>query len=189
MVSGSHRIRITRVAAIAGLLIVLAWPAHAWWHWAQVSYHHKQYMRYWAGSLSNGFSFAQLPIVERFVDDPAADGMTEQWEEELGRRHINALIRLGALDFQFNEMKHLRTGTREGLHFLRFAMGHTPEGVIWLGNCPKESEPAEPVRFRVWMEPSKAAEWRSLIAKYDVPNYWEIRDQSVRLRDPESEEI
>lgn len=76
-------------------------------------------------------------------------------------------------------MPHLRSGTREAGHFVRTVMlGNHPPCIDWGSPC---NGPSKSLRCEVWCENSDLSAWEEFIAKYDVPNYWEIRDPAVKV--------
>jgi hypothetical protein len=107
---------------------------------------------------------------------PAPNGESNyKWYEY----HKRELVALGQISRRHFVMPHLRTSTREYGHFLRMVMqGTHPPCIEWIAPSKGSSNP---LRCEVWCENSDLAAWEAFNAKYDVPNYWEIRDRSVKF--------
>ncbi|HVJ68879.1 MAG TPA: hypothetical protein VM510_12900 [Caulifigura sp.] len=105
------------------------------------------------------------------------------WERE--NIHKERLVELGGLEFHEFRLMNFVTGTgasREGRHFLRSLFGReAPPCVDWSSDHPRWPQQ---LVLNVWCKPGGIAAWRAFVRKYDVPHYWEIRDQSVTLEEP-----
>jgi hypothetical protein len=104
--------------------------------------------------------------------------------------HKQRLVELGGLEFHEFRFMYFDAGTgakKEGQHFMRSLYGReAPPCVDWISVHPNRPEQ---LVLRVWCKPGGIASWREFVRKYDVPNYWEIRDESVQLPEPISEEL
>jgi len=88
--------------------------------------------------------------------------------------HQQRLVDLGALTYCRFEFKNINQGSREAEHLSRTCHSQVAPGCdqLTFWDCT-------PVRIGVWCHPENRGAWESFVAKYDVPDYWEIRDQSV----------
>jgi hypothetical protein len=146
-------------------------------------HHHRHRLRLaMEQKLADAPAIEKLPVIRAFFPKRPPYVDKGSWEIEQADKHRAALVALGELETERFVLKNLKHSTREGQHFTRFLLKSThPLDVYW--ESPWSRQPI-PLEFTFWSERGEMEKWRRLIAKYDVPNYWEIRDQSVQLSEP-----
>jgi hypothetical protein len=149
--------------------------------------HHRHRLRLaMEQKLADAPAIDKLPVVRSFFPSRPPFVHRGTWEINQADKHRAALVELGELETERFVLKHLKHATPEGLHFSRYLMKTTywPD-VYWIGNWSREPVSLE---FTFWSERGDMDRWRRLFARFDVPNYWEIRDRSVQHPESESEE-
>jgi hypothetical protein len=107
---------------------------------------------------------------------PAPNGESNyEWYEY----HKRELVARGEISQRHFVMPNLQMRTREYWHFVQMIMqGNHPPCIEW--TSPSQRVP-NVFRCKIWCENSDLAAWEAFNARYDVPNYWEIRDRSVKF--------
>jgi hypothetical protein len=183
----TRRRRYVLIAAVIVIAAIMFGPGM--YRRYQVSYHRHRLQLAMEHKLAGALSLDKLPVVGWFLPSSIPSGQSESyWEFDQADQHRASLVELGELENERFVLKQLTQGTPEGRHFMRFLLKITHRlDVYWEGG-PSSDQPVR-LEFNFWCERGEMKKWRQFFARYDVPNYWEIRDQSVQLPEPVSEEL
>jgi hypothetical protein len=174
-----------RIAAVLGLVALVIGPGL--YRRYRVDYHRARLRLWKEHKLADAWSIDKLPIVRSFFPPSPPFVEDTKWENEQAEKHRAALVELGELETERFVLKHLEHTTPEGRDFMRFLWERTHRLDLYWAS-PSWNQPT-PLEFTFWCERGEMEKWRQFFAKYDVPNYWEIRDQSLLLKELGIEEM
>ncbi len=147
-------------------------------------WHHEEQLRLAREEFRSG-NVPPLSVTDRLLKFLSIS-RPHAWERE--EIHRQKLVELGALEFHEFRLMHLKAGSgahREGRHFMHTVMSSkAPSCEDATSVYPNRPEQ---LILKVWCKSGGIEAWRTFVAKYDVPNYWDIRDQSVTLPEPIAE--
>ncbi len=174
-----HQKRL-RIACVLGLTAIVIGPSL--YHRGRVDYHRARLQLAMEQKLADAWTIDSLPVVRSFFPPRPPYVNDIIWESEQAAKHRAALVELGELETERFVLEHLKAGSPEGRDFTKFLWEKTQlHDVHW------ESPGADqqvPLAFNFWSAPGGMEIWRRFFAQYDVPNYWDVREQAVVLPAP-----
>lgn len=87
---------------------------------------------------------------------------------ELYEYHRAELVRLGGLSETTYFLRHIKTSTPEGVHFVRKWMSRNCPP---MHDCSSPHRPGEPMEMTVWCDAEYVDDWRRFVDEHDVSDY------------------